>query len=59
MIRMKPGDYVDVHFEEGCQIGRFVSDEGDTVSVLLGTATGEYITLSGIPKNMVALWMAV
>ena len=49
---MKTGDYVDVHFETGCQIGKFISDEGETVTVELGTIFGKII-MSDIPKNIV------
>ena len=57
---MKAGDFVDVHFHDiGCQIGRFVSDDGDTVSVELGTVTGENIVLCGIPKERVTLMLEI
>ena len=55
---MKTGDFVDVHFDAGCQIGRFVSDDGDTVTVKLGTVLGDII-MSEIPKNKVTLWLEV
>ncbi len=57
---MKAGDFVDIHFHDiGCQIGRFVSDDGDTVSVELGTVTGENIVLCGIPKERVTLMLEI
>ena len=56
---MKNGDFVSVHFDSGCQIGRFISDEGDTVSVSLGTITGETIVMTDIPKQMVTLHVAI
>lgn len=55
---MKTGDFVDVHFETGCKIGRLVSDEGDTVTVKLGTVLGD-IVMTEIPKNIVTLYMEV
>lgn len=51
---MKPGDFVDVHTSEGCYIGRLVSDDGDFLTVEIGTCT-----VYGIPKDFVTLWLSV
>ena len=53
---MESGDFVAVHFYEpeiGTQIGRFVSDDGETVSVELGIIGGELIVMYNIPKQLV------
>lgn len=51
---MKSGDFVDVHFSEGCKIGKLLSDDGDTVTVEFGNAVCE-----GIPKELCTLWVVV
>ena len=51
---MKIGDFVDVHFDFGCLIGRLISDEGDTVSVEFDNGICE-----GIPKDKCTLWVSV
>lgn len=51
---MKVGDFVDVHFEQGCVIGRLLSDDGNTVTVLFGDGI-----LEEIPKDVVTLWVAI
>lgn len=55
---MKAGDFVSVHFEDGCIIGTLSSIEGDTVSVTFGTITGEHMTMRGIPKKFCSLYMS-
>ena len=58
---MKRGDFVAVHFFDegiGTQVGRFVSDDGDTVSVQLGTVNGDII-MKEIPKQFVTLYLSV
>ena len=52
---MKKGDFVDVHFDSGCQIGKLISDNGNTMTVKLGTDRGTIITMD-IPKERVTLW---
>ena len=51
---MKVGDFVDVHFEQGCVIGRLLSDDGDTVTVSFDNGI-----LEGIPKGLCTLWVAI
>lgn len=51
---MKLGDFVDVHFPEGCLIGELISDEGETVTVEFDKG----IICYGIPKSNVTLWFA-
>jgi len=51
---MKPGDFVDVHLEQGYVIGRLLSDDGDTVTVSFDNGI-----LEGIPKDVVTLWVAI
>lgn len=52
---MEPGDFVDIHLPEGCQIGILISDEGETVTAELGTVFGKQI-FYGIPKEIVTLF---
>ena len=54
---MEKGDFVAVHLDMGCQIGKFISSEGDTVTVNLCTALGE-IYMTGIPKERVTLYQS-
>ena len=54
---MKKGDFVDVHFDSGCEIGKLVSDNGDTVTVKLGTVRGTTV-MSEVPKERVTLWVS-
>lgn len=56
---MKPGDFVDVHFPDGCCIGRLVSDDGDTLTIEFKTIFGGNIIVKGIPKNVVTRYVAV
>lgn len=49
---MKIGDLVDVFFEEGDMIGRLVSDEGDTVTVLIDSNE-----IYGVPRQYCRLWI--
>ena len=56
---MKPGDFVTVHLDDGCQVGRLYSDDVETVSVTLGLVTGEEIVMYGIPKKLVTLYLAL
>ena len=51
---MKPNDFVDVHFEDGCKIGRLLSDEGNTVTVSFGNAI-----VTDIPKELCSEWVSV
>lgn len=50
---MKLGDFVDVHFPDGCLIGELISDEGETVTVEFDNGI-----CYGIPKSNVTLWFA-
>lgn len=52
---MEKGDFVDVHFDSGCEIGKLVSDNGDTMTVKLGTVRGKTV-MSEIPKERVTPW---
>lgn len=51
---MKPNDFVDVHFEDGCKIGRLLSDEGSTVTVSFGNAI-----VTDVPKELCSEWVSV
>lgn len=51
---MKIGDFVDVHFDFWCVIGKLISDEGDTVSVEFDNGICE-----GIPKEKCTLLVSV
>ena len=51
---MKIGDFVDVHFDYGCVVGRLLSDDGDTVTVEFDNGICE-----GIPKEKCNLWVSV
>lgn len=48
------GDFVDVHFPDGCKIGRVVDVCGDEVTVSFDNAI-----MYGIPKRMVTLWLSM
>ena len=52
---MKKGDFVDVHFDSGCQIGKLISDNGNTMTVKLGTDRGTIIMMD-IPKERITPW---
>lgn len=52
---MKIGDYVDVHLDEGCCIGKLISDDGETVTVEFDNG----IALTDIPKEIVSEWVSV
>lgn len=45
---MKEGQFCSVHFEDGCSIGRIVSDNGDTIAVEF-----DNVIIEGIPKERV------
>lgn len=51
---MKIGDYVDVHFRDGCRIGQLRAIETDTVTVEFDNSICE-----GIPKEIVTTWVSV
>lgn len=51
---MKPGDFIDVHFEYGCLVGKMLSDDGDTI-----TAEFDNGICEGIPKKICTLWYAI
>lgn len=50
---MKPGDFIDVHFEHSCLVGKMLSDDGDTITVEFDNAI-----IEGIPKKICTLWYA-
>lgn len=54
---MKVGDYVDVHFDTGCQVGILISDEGETVSVAFRTVLRRDIVITEIPKELVTIFL--
>lgn len=54
MNEYKNGDFVDVHFTDGCLIGRVIKVYTDTVTVLFDNAIVE-----DIPKKIITLWMHV
>lgn len=59
---MKKGDFVEVHSDNtliGTQIGRFVSDDGDTVSVLLNILNFGAIVFNNIPKEIVTPYISM
>ena len=51
---MKSGDFVDVHFPDGCLIGKLISDDGKTVTVEFDNGI-----LTDIPKEIVTEWVSV
>lgn len=51
---MKIGDYVDVHLDEGCCIGKLILDDGETVTVEFDNGI-----LTDIPKEIVNKWVCV
>lgn len=51
---MKPGDFIDVHFEHSCLVGKMLSDDGDTITVEFDNGI-----IEGIPKKICTLWIAV
>lgn len=57
-VRMKPGDFIDIHTPDGCVIAKLVSDDGDTVTARIGTIIGEQ-TFYEIPKEIVTLFKNV
>lgn len=59
---MKEGDFVEVHSDNamiGTQIGRFVSDDGDTVSVLLNILNFGSVVFNNIPKEIVTPYISI
>lgn len=56
---MTTGDFVSVHTEDGCVIGRFISDDGDTVTVELNQIGIGAVCFYGIPKEIVTLYATV
>lgn len=56
---MKVGDFVSVHFEDGCHIGTLESDDGDFVTVSFKTITGDRAIMSEIPKKYCSLYVSV
>ena len=55
---MGKGDFVAVHFPDGCIIGRFLSDDGRTVSVVMDSLIGRAI-VTDIPKERVTLHVSI
>lgn len=51
---MKPGDFIAIHTEDGCIIGRMILDDGEFVTADIGGNIFE-----GIPKNICTLWVSV
>jgi len=45
---MKEGQFCSVHFEDGCRIGKIISDDGDTITVEFDNGVME-----GIPKERI------
>jgi len=54
---MKQGDFVAVHTpgDQGCIIGRFISDDGQTCTIDFGKNGIAY----GVPKEIVTLHVSV
>ena len=46
---MKPGDFIDVHFEHSCLVGKMLSDDG---------VEFDNAIIEGIPKKICTLWYA-
>lgn len=51
---MKTGDFVAIHAEEGCFIGKLISEEGKSVTVSIGN--NEFYN---VPRSIVTLWVSV
>lgn len=51
---MKTGDFIAIYTEEGCLIGRLISDEGKSVTASIGNKE-----FYDIPKNIVTPWVSV
>lgn len=56
---MKIGDFVSVHFEDGCHIGMLESIDGDHVTVSFNTITGERMSVCEILKEFCSLYVSV
>jgi len=57
---VKQGDFVDIHFKDGCLIGRVVSDNGNTISASFGINNSEDIAIvEDIPKSICTLMLSV
>ena len=45
---MKTGQFCSVHFDDGCCVGKIVSDDGETITVEFDNGI-----MTGIPKERV------
>lgn len=52
---MEKGDFVAVHTDSGCIVGKFYSDDGDVCSIDFGKDGIAY----GVPKGIVTLYVKV
>lgn len=50
-----PGDYVEVHTEYGCLVGKFISDDGDTYTIEFDHG----FLLHGVPKQKCDIWVKI
>lgn len=51
---MKPGDFVDVHMEEGCAIGKVLEIRDGVVDVEFDNGI-----LTDIPRDVVTPWVSI
>ena len=54
---MKSGDFVNVHLESGCVIGKLISINEETATVTVEFGGG--LIMSEIPKSKCTLWVSI
>ena len=50
---MNPGDFVDVHFPDGCKIGKLLNIYDDRCVIMFDNSVVD------VPIDMVTLWVSV